>query len=91
LNHGLVAQGTGLGLIRVEAGSGAGCLAAATDLRREMTLLGGTLVVLHSPPELRGRIDAWGPAGDSQPLMRRIKDQFDPAGIMNPGRFAGGI
>jgi glycolate oxidase FAD binding subunit len=36
-------------------------------------------------------MDVWGPVGNALELMRRVKHQFDPAGILNPGRFVGGI
>jgi len=29
----------------------------------------------------------WGGLGDSLTWMRRVKEQFDPGGILNPGRF----
>jgi glycolate oxidase FAD binding subunit len=50
----------------------------------------GSMVVLDGPPELLRTLDVWGlvPALD---VMRRIKDRFDPGGILNPGRFVGGI
>jgi glycolate oxidase FAD binding subunit len=32
----------------------------------------------------------WGPVS-SLPLMRAVKDRFDPEYRMAPGRFAGGI
>lgn len=51
----------------------------------------GSVVALRVPPEVRGEVDVWGPVGDALPLMRRVKEQFDPAGRMNPGRFVGGI
>ena len=34
---------------------------------------------------------AWGPEPPAAGLMRRVKERFDPAGILNPGVFAGGI
>ena len=37
------------------------------------------------------KLDAWGSPGDSLPLMRAVKEQFDPKGTLNPGRFVGGI
>jgi glycolate oxidase FAD binding subunit len=36
-------------------------------------------------------LDAWGSAGDALPVMVRMKQQFDPRGTLNPGRFVGGI
>jgi glycolate oxidase FAD binding subunit len=36
-------------------------------------------------------LDAWGEPGDALPLMRAVKQQFDPKGTLNPGRFVGGI
>ena len=47
-------------------------------------------VVVHAPPAVRGLVDPWGPV-PSLPLMRAVKDQFDPGHRMAPGRFAGGI
>jgi glycolate oxidase FAD binding subunit len=47
-------------------------------------------VVVHAPPVVRDLVDPWGPV-PSLPLMRAIKDQFDPGHRMAPGRFAGGI
>ena len=47
-------------------------------------------VVVHAPPAVRDLVDLWGPV-QSLPLMRAVKDQFDPGHRMAPGRFAGGI
>ena len=47
-------------------------------------------VVVHAPPPVRALVDLWGPV-PGLPLMRAIKDQFDPEHRMAPGRFAGGI
>ena len=48
----------------------------------------GTAVVLTAPEG--ARLDRWGPL-PALPLMRRVKDQFDPGHRLSPGRFAGGI
>jgi glycolate oxidase FAD binding subunit len=50
----------------------------------------GSAVVLHAPPEVRGKVDPWGPV-PSLGLMRAVKDRFDPDHLLAPGRFAGGI
>jgi glycolate oxidase FAD binding subunit len=62
---------------------------AYRDSVRNVT--GGTTVFHAIPPRLRGTIDAWGPPPSSFPLMRAIKERFDPLGLCNPGRFVGGL
>lgn len=37
------------------------------------------------------KLDAWPAAGDTLPLMRAVKQQFDPNAILNRGRYVGGI
>jgi glycolate dehydrogenase FAD-binding subunit len=60
-------------------------------LRTAATDRGGSLVVLQTAPALREGLDPWGPLGGELRLMQGIKAQLDPKGIMNPGRFVGGI
>jgi glycolate oxidase FAD binding subunit len=75
-----VVQATGIGWARLETG-------AAPELRRVIERSGGSLVIMRDA----GGLDAWGTAGDTLPLMRALKQQFDPRGVLNPGRFVGGI
>ena len=51
----------------------------------------GHAVMFVAPSELKSGTDVWGPTSSTLPLMRKIKQQFDPRGILNPGRFIGGI
>ena len=51
----------------------------------------GHTVMFAAPSELKLAIDVWGAAPPSFPLTREIKQQFDPKGILNPGRFIGGL
>jgi glycolate oxidase FAD binding subunit len=60
-------------------------------LRGQAAERGGSLVLLTAAPELREGLDIWGPLGPELRLMREIKAQLDPKGILNPGRFVGGI
>ncbi|MBI2846868.1 MAG: FAD-binding oxidoreductase [Chloroflexi bacterium] len=53
--------------------------------------LKGSLVVESCPTSLKEKLDVWGAEGADLAIMRRIKEQFDPKGILNPGRFVGGI
>jgi glycolate oxidase FAD binding subunit len=48
------------------------------------------IVVLHAPAGVSSLVDLFGPV-PSLALMRAVKHQFDPAAMMAPGRFAGGI
>lgn len=74
-------QGPGLGGER-----GRGLLAA---LAEAAVGLGGAAVVEGCGVELKHHVDVWGrPRGDFA-LMRRLKEQFDPHGTLNPGRFLG--
>jgi glycolate oxidase FAD binding subunit len=61
----------------------------ATALRHAVAGLGGSLVVEACPLALKERIDVWGEPAADFPLMQRIKEQFDPQGILSPGRFLG--
>ena len=49
-----------------------------------------SVVVLHAPPSVTAVIDLFGSVS-SLALMRAVKRQFDPDGILSPGRFAGGL
>jgi glycolate oxidase FAD binding subunit len=51
----------------------------------------GSATFLHAPPWLKDRIHVWGTKRADFPLMRRVKQAFDPHNILAPGRFVGGI
>ena len=53
--------------------------------------VGGQAVIEWCPTEQKHQVNVWGtPRGDFE-LMKRMKKVFDPAGILSPGRFVGGI
>lgn len=87
----LVAQAVGIGLLRLETGSIATLREVIVDLRKQLESRAGSLVILECPREIKSGIDVWGSPGDTLPLMKSIKAQFDPAGVLNPGRFVGSI
>jgi glycolate oxidase FAD binding subunit len=60
-------------------------------LRDAVGRLGGTCVVEHAPPAAKPGLDVWGDVGAALGPMRRLKDELDPGGVLNPGRYVGGI
>jgi FAD/FMN-containing dehydrogenase len=48
---------------------------------------GGWMIVESAPREIKEAFDAWGDAGASAIVMRRIKQQLDPSNTFSPGRF----
>jgi glycolate oxidase FAD binding subunit len=59
-------------------------------LRATCTEVGGALVVLDGPAEVKAAVDTWGPI-PALDLMQRVKERFDPERRLAPGRFVGGI
>jgi glycolate oxidase FAD binding subunit len=58
-------------------------------LREKLEAIGGSLTVLHHP--VHGIPVASTVPSGTLPLMRELKQRFDPNRILNPGRFVGGI
>ncbi len=60
-------------------------------VREALAALDGTCVVEHAPPDALPGLDVWGDVGSTLEAMRRLKRELDPAGVLNPGRYVGGI
>jgi glycolate oxidase subunit GlcD len=68
-----------------------GCLGALARLREEIGVAGGSVVVENLKGDSAGVLgdadfDAWGVSGERAELMRRVKSQLDPRGLL-PRRF----
>ena len=61
------------------------------SLRDALAVGKGSAVVVQGSRELKSQVDVWGPIGDGLSLMRSVKQQFDPAGVLSPGRGPGGL
>lgn len=57
------------------------------DLRRALTGSAGYAAVMLVPAEFSPDIDRWGRRAESHALMVRLRDRWDPAGILNAGIF----
>ena len=63
-----------------------------SPLREGLGAEGGSLVVERAPLGLKRAADVWGPIPEpALAVMRRLKSEFDPTGILSPGRFVGGL
>ncbi len=83
--------GTGITYVALSGGDEIARVQAVDELREIWVRRGGSVVVQKAPVQAKKMLEAWGPAGDYLGLTRRMKDKFDPRGILNPGRFVGGI
>jgi len=51
----------------------------------------GEIVCESAPPCAKRERDVFSVSPDALSLMRALKTRFDPRGVLNPGRFAGGL
>ena len=61
------------------------------QVRQVVARYEGSAVVEQCPITTKTQIEVWGDYPDSLAIMQSIKNRFDPNGILNPGRFLGGI
>jgi glycolate oxidase FAD binding subunit len=83
--------GTGVSYVGLSGGDEEVRAQAVEELREIWLRRGGSVIVREAPPAFKERVEVWGPVGSRLELTRRVKEKFDPRGILNPGRFVGGI
>jgi glycolate oxidase FAD binding subunit len=83
--------GIGVTYVALSGGDEEALIQVVEELREIWTRRGGSVVVREAPPAFKEKVEAWGPLGSRLELTRRVKGKFDPRGILNPGRFVGGI
>jgi FAD/FMN-containing dehydrogenase len=64
---------------------------AVRTLLAECRKAGGNLLVQSAPAGWKESLPVWGEPGSDLPLMKSIRRQLDPSGLLNPGRFAVGV
>ena len=80
--------GLGALIIRLHPSVDARALDALLDAS---VATGATWRVTSAPVSVKAGRDVWGQPPASLATMRRLKEQFDPGRILNPGRFSGHI
>jgi len=70
---------------------GATAVHALAALRQRAQASGGHLTLVRAPLAVKEALGAWGPVGPALGLMHAVKSRLDPRGILNPGRFVGGL
>jgi glycolate oxidase FAD binding subunit len=78
-----------LGIVLLRLGGDPSAQAGmVAELRLEAAARGGSAVLLSAPAGLLRDVGRWGPGSDAFPLMRAVKQQFDPQNTLNPGAGA---
>jgi glycolate oxidase FAD binding subunit len=78
----------------VLAGGGANAnavVATLTEWRGLVSGAGGHALVEWAPLAVKERVSVWDESRPALRIMKGIKERLDPRGILNPGRFVGGI
>ena len=57
------------------------------NLRAELKSSRGTVIMESAPASFKAGMDVWGYDFKDKALMQQIRQQYDPRGILNPGRF----
>jgi glycolate oxidase FAD binding subunit len=79
----------GLGLLY--AGFGGSPERAVAAARESARRGGGGWRIESAPLEARREFEVFGETPPALPVMRALKTAYDPAGVLNPGRFVGGL
>jgi glycolate oxidase FAD binding subunit len=72
-------------------GAAADVAPCVARVREALAPLAATCVVESAPLAAKAALDVWGDVGPALEPMRRLKAELEPAGLLNPGRYVGGI
>jgi glycolate oxidase FAD binding subunit len=66
--------------------------AGAAAIRRATAAIGGHATLVRAPVAVRAAVDVFEPqAGALAGVSKRVKESFDPKGVLNPGRMWAGV
>ena len=64
----------------------------ATAIRGAVSAVGGHATLIRAPAAVRAAVDVFAPEEPaSRALAKRVKESFDPKGMLNPGRMWAGV
>jgi glycolate oxidase FAD binding subunit len=64
----------------------------AASIRGAVASLGGHATLVRAPAAIRASVDVFEPeAAGLAALNKRVKEGFDPKGVLNPGRMWAGV
>lgn len=81
-----VRAGNGICVMAVK-GEGLSVSNVLKQLRDNISSINGHLVLLEASSEIKNGFDVWGDIGSGLGIMKRIKANYDPNNLLNPGRF----
>ena len=66
--------------------------AGAAAIRRACAKTGGHATLVRAPAAVRAAVDVFEPQqGALAGVSKRVKESFDPKGVLNPGRMWAGV
>ena len=64
----------------------------AAVIRRAVATLGGHATLIRAPAAIRDAVPVFQPQAEGiAALTRRLKESFDPKGVLSPGRMYAGV
>jgi glycolate oxidase FAD binding subunit len=81
----------GLGTVVARCSMPAGSSERLAALQSGLLSVANHTTILAAPTGWKRELDVWGRPPETLDVMRSLKEQFDPARVLNPGRFAGRI
>ncbi len=64
----------------------------AAEIRGAVAEVGGHATLVRAPASVRAALDVFQPPGEGLgALSKRVKEGFDPKGVLNPGRMWAGV
>ena len=81
---GMINLSSGIGQFQLDIEPSLGILKQLRSLSQESS---GFLTLLEANQSIKKQFEPWGYSGNALPIMKKIKNQFDPHNLLSPSRF----